>query len=434
MRTLRAALLLAAAAGLLACASARVRPSEGEDYLFPSWRPGEVRREAAREIERAWREVLAGNSAAAERRLLKLLRRDPRLLPADTALAYARGRGGELSSAAAGFDAVLERAPEYAPALAGAGSLARRGGDPEKALSYYRRALNADPHDAQMRRRVAELKLQVTERRVAAARTARGDGRLRDAAMEYRAALEAAPEVPEVRLELAGLLVEDGDVAGAIAALEADPLGDRTLLLRLGELLAGQGENGRALGAYRLLLTRDPTDREALRRAHDVRQALEFEQMPEEYRRIPTAARISRADLAALISVKVTALARLGPGQSRVAVDISGSWAREHIIRLLALDVLDVYPNHTFQPGALVRRGDLAQAVGQVLGLLAWEAPVAATLTDMSPNNLYYEAASRAVAAGLMDLSPSGAFEAWRPVTGADAVAVLEGLVRLIGP
>jgi hypothetical protein len=52
----------------------------------------------------------------------------------------------------------------------------------------------------------------------------------------------------------------------------------------------------------------------------------------------------------------------------------------------------------------------------------------------MSPNNLFYEGAARVVAAGLMELTPGGAFEPWRPVSGGEAVAVLEGLARLVGP
>jgi hypothetical protein len=33
-----------------------------------------------------------------------------------------------------------------------------------------------------------------------------------------------------------------------------------------------------------------------------------------------------------------------------------------------------------------------------------------------------------------MDLTPSGAFEAWRPVSGEEAVQVVENLVRAVGP
>jgi len=38
------------------------------------------------------------------------------------------------------------------------------------------------------------------------------------------------------------------------------------------------------------------------------------------------------------------------------------------------------------------------------------------------------------VGAGLMELTPTGAFEPWRPMTGREALDVVEALARLIGP
>jgi hypothetical protein len=95
---------------------------------------------------------------------------------------------------------------------------------------------------------------------------------------------------------------------------------------------------------------------------------------------------------------------------------------------------MSVYPNHTFQPAATVRRGDLARAVQKVLDLLRHPSGSAPSITDMSSSNLFHYPAARAVAAGLMDLTPEGAFQAWRPVSGPEATAVVEGLVRLVGP
>jgi hypothetical protein len=134
--------------------------------------------------------------------------------------------------------------------------------------------------------------------------------------------------------------------------------------------------------------------------------------------------------------VKITALSRLSEAEKepQVAIDISGSWARAHILRMLALEIMELYPNHTFQPGAVVRRGELARAVARILDLARLPASAAPALTDMSRNNLVFDAAVRVVGAGLMDLTAAGAFEAWRPVSGRDATDVLEGLHRLIGP
>jgi hypothetical protein len=40
----------------------------------------------------------------------------------------------------------------------------------------------------------------------------------------------------------------------------------------------------------------------------------------------------------------------------------------------------------------------------------------------------------RVVGAGLMTLGPGGAFEPWRPVSGREAVDVVEALAALVGP
>ena len=183
------------------------------------------------------------------------------------------------------------------------------------------------------------------------------------------------------------------------------------------------------------MLALDPQDEEGLRRSREVREALELLQMPEEYRRIPSSPTITRADLAALVMSKVTMLSRQPPGPAKVALDISGSWARDQIIRALALDVLDVYSNHTFQPAAIVRRGDLATA-GAARARPGASTPAAnlANPTDMAASNLSRYPAARVVGRGSWTCTEAGAFEAWRPVTGQEAVDVLEGLVRLVGP
>lgn len=412
----------------------RVPIPEGIDLVYPSLPPGTLRGADSDRFSRAWQAVLAGDSVRALREFERLRAARPGLVAVETGLAFARLRAGDLAGAGRDFAAALRREPAYLPALLGAGGAARSRGDADAALGFYRRALELAPLDVAARRRLAEVKLQVTERHVSAAAQARQAGDDAAAAAEYRAVLDAAPELADVRIELANLLLRSGDAAGARAVLDADPGQDRHVLLAKATLLVSQKDYPRALETYRLLLARDPRDAEARRGADEARAASELARMPEEYRRIPQAARISRADLAALIAVKVSALERLPAREPRVATDISGSWARSHILRALSLEIMDVYPNHTFQPGALVRRGDLAAAVGRVLELLGVPARPAPALRDVSPANLLYPGVARTVAAGLMDVTPDGAFEAWRLVAGKDAVAVVEALARLVGP
>src|SRR5262249_18001673 len=153
-----------------------------------------------------------------------------------------------------------ERNADYVPALVGAGSAALRAGNSEEALQRFRRAAALDASNETVRRRLSEVRLQVTERRVAAARAALAAGNPAGAIAEYRQALDAAPEVAEVRLALADLLVQNGQAAEAATVLAAHPQDDRQVLLRLGEVLAGLRDYPRALEAYRRMLVLDPQD------------------------------------------------------------------------------------------------------------------------------------------------------------------------------
>jgi hypothetical protein len=95
--------------------------------------------------------------------------------------------------------------------------------------------------------------------------------------------------------------------------------------------------------------------------------------------------------------------------------------------------VMDTQPNYTFQPGANVRRGDLAQTVARALNVVASTKPGMAKswqgarvkIADVSSSHLSYPAVSQAVAAGIMPLNGTGAFELLRPVTGAELVEIV---------
>jgi tetratricopeptide (TPR) repeat protein len=427
-----AACVLLAALG--ACAP-HVAPKlpESLDFVYAAPSPGELPASEAQALEAAWRDVLAGDTKRAVARYEKLLRRHPASLAARTGLAYARLRAGEIPLAQSAFLDVLAKRPEDVPALVGMGSTAVRNGDTEGAVALYKRAAVAAPEDPVVRKRLAALKLQVTERRMLEAQAAL-ERKDEDAAIvAYRRALDVAPEVAGVRLALAELLASRGERPAAIELLEADASGERQTLLALGALLEQEKEYARALDVYTRLLAHGPGDQEARAGQRRAREGVESMAMPQEYQAIPEAARVSRADLAALFAVRVPALRRSGAGEPRVAVDISGSWARDQIARVLALGLMDLYPNHTFQPGAVVRRVDLARAAARTLDLLKWPAGAAPAPADMSRAHLDWDVVERVLAAGLMGLSADGAFEPWRPVSGRETIDVVDAVARLSG-
>jgi len=419
-----------------ACAKRVAVPiPEAEDYLFPSPAEGELSPGEEKALRDAWQQVLAGETGKALSRLSKLERPGaPPPRPAvRTAVGYAKLRAGRPEEALTAFQSALERAPAFVPALAGAGSASARRGDVDGALDFYRRAQRGAPAEVAVRNRLGALKLQVTDRHLSLAQAALTASDLEGAVREYRSVLAAAPELAAVRLSLAELLQRLGDGPGEVAALEADPTGDRQVRLRLGGALLRQGAFERALQVYVALLANDSQDPAARAGLAAARDGLEAAGMPEEYRRIPEAPRVTRADLAALIMVRIKALGRSPAGEAQVALDISHCWAREQIAEALALDLMELYPNHTFQPSLVVRRLDLARAAARVLDRLGWPRAAAPLPTDLPRSHLDYEAVERVLGSGLMRLSDAGAFEPWEPVSGREALEVVDGVARLVG-
>jgi hypothetical protein len=120
-----------------------------------------------------------------------------------------------------------------------------------------------------------------------------------------------------------------------------------------------------------------------------------------------------------------------------VATDIRGHWAEPWIQMVTQAGLMDVFPNHTFQPQALVRRSDLAQVLTQVLTMVAtpdelakWKAG-RPRFVDLPATNVFYPAAAFVVSSGAMSLQEGTRFAPTRSVTGAMVVAAIERIEQL---
>ena len=221
-------------------------------------------------------------------------------------------------------------------------------------------------------------------------------------------------------------------------AAQLEPTDVRTLTL-LAQLYEQQGDLGAAVKTYEAAAALEPSD-EIDTRIEDLREKLVVAGMPLEFRQIETSPAVSRAQLAALFGVHLGDLIKRSLSQNPVVItDARASWAEPWIMEVTRVGVMEVYGNHTFQPGAVVRRSDLALATSKVLSLIAAEQPALAAswrtarrrFPDVSAGHLAYPAASLAVEAGVMRPLEDGSFQLARAVTGSEAVAAVKKLEDL---
>jgi tetratricopeptide (TPR) repeat protein len=234
-----------------------------------------------------------------------------------------------------------------------------------------------------------------------------------------------------------------GNLPRAVAliqqALEQEPTDVRTLMA-LGELHEARGDFGEAIEAYEAVVALEVND-DIEKRIDSLREKLLLAALPAEFHAIPNATSVSRADLAALMGVWLDDVIKRSPRRTAVVMtDVRGQWAAPWIQAVTRAGVMEVYPNHTFQPGALIRRSDLAQAVSRVLTLIGREKPALGErwkgsskrrFLDVSQGHPAYGAASLAVEAGVMRPADDGSFLLARPVSGAEAVAAVRKLEEL---
>jgi tetratricopeptide (TPR) repeat protein len=414
------------------------------DFVAPVI-PAEAANTVAAELQlRGWTFLQAGDLKNAEREFTIALKVTPAFSPAETGLGYVEIARRDHKAALAHFGRVLERQPADVSALVGRGEASLALGREDEALVDFGAAAAADPARTEIAQRVEVLKFRVAQQRLANARTAANAGRLDDAIRAYTAAIASSPGSAFLYRELALIEKQKGEVAGALAhfrtAIDLDPA-DAASLTGIGDILEAGGDFDAAAKTYADALAIEPSAA-VQTKLEAARAKAELARLPAEYRAIDAAPQITRGELAALIGVRLGALLQPAPGvDAEPITDIRNDWASSWILTVARAGVMEPFANHAFQPRAIVRRVDLAQAVERLLARIAPLKPAAAgtwesserTFPDLAPAHLAYPAAKMAVAAGVLTTAPDGSFEPSRVVTGAEAVETVRRLEALAG-
>jgi tetratricopeptide (TPR) repeat protein len=443
-------LLLAALVAVSACAP-KVVPApvvtapKFPDFIAPAVPQALADAPAALNQSRGWSFLQNGDLKTAEREFTSALKATPSFYPAETSLGYVELARRDAKAALPHFDRALELAPQHADVstLVGRGQSLLALNREADALAAFSAALAADPSQTDLARRVEVLRFRSVEQGISRARDAARAGRTDEAIQAYTAAIASSPDSAFLYRELAGVERQKNDLDAALEhlrkALALEP-GDARSLAQLGEMLESRGEDAAAERAYVDSLAAEP-NAAVEKRLDDLRSRTALARMPAEYRAIDQSPQITRADLAALIGIRLGPLLQSGrrAGDAALITDVRSSWAATWIMLVARAGVMDPYANHAFQPRTAVHRADLAQVVARLLARVAVQNPARARtwesarlkFSDLPPNHLAYPAASMAVAAGVMSTAENSAFQPAKAVTGAEAIDAITKIESL---
>jgi tetratricopeptide (TPR) repeat protein len=435
-------MVLIATVAISACAMKAAPPLppalKYPDFVYPTATP--ARAEQAAAVDRGWRFLQNDDLKSAEREFASALKMAPDGFPARTGQGYVALAQKDYMRALTTFDQALRGAPTYAPALVGKGQALLSLKRDDEALAAFEAALRADKSLLNLTPRIDVLRFRDLQNLITSARQASASGRLDEARAAYQRALAAAPDSAALYRELGIVERTRGDVAAALQnltrAFELDPT-DASSLGQSAEILEERQEYAGAEAAYRKAATIEPGagfDVKADAAAAKGRDA----RLPAQFQAIPAAAQLRRGDLAALIGVRLDPVLRTARRTQVVMTDTREHWASPWIAEVASAGVMPPFDNHTFQPGAVLRRVDLAQAASALLALVARTHPSLQTqlatrpaITDVSPSHLNYRAIAAAVSAGVLPLLEGNRFDTERAVSGAEAMAAIDRLRAL---
>jgi len=443
-RAALALLLLAAVLGA-SCAPKTAPPPAAAgalkypDYVYPAppARIGDARARAR--LTEGWNALQSGDLKGADTVLGQLAGQQAGFYPAAVGHGYVALAQGRPKDALARFDDVVSRAPRYGPALAGRGEALLAAGQRDAALEAFEAALAADASLGDLRRRIDALTLDRFQDRVAAARKAADAGRLDEARDGYAAAIAWSPDTAFLYRDLGAVELRRKNLPGAEQAfqkaLALDPTDPRAFS-GLATVLEERGNPDGAISALERAYALEPTD--AIRqRIERLRERGQARGLPPEYAAIPGLPQATRGDLAALVGIRLrTVLAAAKSRPSVVATDVRGHWASRWVMDVIRSGVMDVLPNHTFQPRAVVQRAELAQTCSRLL-VIAGASPSRAdrarvSMADVGAGHLSYDDIAAAVAAGVLALE-GGSFRPSRVVTGKEAADAIGRIERITG-
>ena len=292
-------------------------------------------------FENAWRYVLAGEEAEAQRRLNEILQREPGYVPAQLAQAALDLRAGRFAEASTTVARLRDFLPDYTAARVYEAELAYRQKQTRQAYELYRAVVSLPDAPAFAQERLAELHDAFFNELYGAAQSAPDSEAMR--LLRETLALNPGAIEPRILLAQKLLAAKQWDEARR----ELDPLlntaPDRSEVQEmLAEIDVGRGRYQEAIVRYGRLATRTKDPRFE-RRLEEIKQEWSAANMPPYYRSAVESAAITRADFATLLYWTVPSVRfAQNLGSPPIAIDIENVPGREEVIRAIAIGLFEV--------------------------------------------------------------------------------------------
>jgi len=391
-------------------------------------------------VEDAWRHLKQGRPDKAEKSILKLGETSPFYYAGFGYIALLRN---DLQAAEGYLQKAVQDFPDLAIGHLALGQLYRKAGREEEAHGSFLEVLKRDPENAYARREADNIVALMTDAYLTQGRSAAATGAVEPAKEAFLKSLHYSPKLEEAHLALARIFRKEKNFSAALFHLRTASANDpssKAVLLEYAQALEESKSLGPSLEAYEKVLALDPKDKTAAERVAALKAKLGIVELPSQYAEIPGRESVTKEDVAAVIAVKFREFVDDNPPKPPIIVDITTSWASKFIVKVAALDIMEVYSNHTFEPRKAVRRAEMADTLVRLINVLRKKgtkviAQIPAEriqISDVPPEHLFHKSIVQAVSTQVMDLGPDRTFRPDQPLTGSEAIRLFDLLLGLI--
>lgn len=383
-------------------------------------------------FQKAYLEYQKGNQKTARIQFQKILKRSPDYFPASLAIGYTYLAEDNPNPAEQYVRKALELFPDYAQAHFALAQILEAKQDYVGAITELNEVARLDPSYPNVQQTQNILKLKSTEQYLNQAKSL-AESNPDEALRNLQSAREIAPEIPEISLQIANILIRQDNCQDAVTFLE-ESLQDSPDDLEIKRKLAGCMESLRdyekALTLYQSIFAEEPPGPEERQKIETLQKLIAVKRLPEEFHSIPSTGQITRGQLAALIMVNLEFLSKYKSLNSSIIVDTFDYWGKNFVQKTVDLGIMDIYPNRTFQPNIPISKLELAKAASRLLEILETNEGVQVQkmeieIPDVSKRNVYYRMLEQALSAELLSLDTDGNFHPARNVSGAEAISMV---------
>jgi Tfp pilus assembly protein PilF len=384
--------------------------------------------------EDAWKSIRQGKGLKARKSLSKLNEQSPFYY---VGMGYAYFIMNDLALAEDFFKAAQRYSPDMAIIHLGLAQIYIKTDRDDQAFAELREILKQEPDHPWAKTQYQIIKDQKTEEYLNAGISYLEAGNVEGSKEAYLRALYYSPESTQAHLALAEIFEKEDNLENALVHLEAASKSDpenKEILAKYADILFLTNENKKAMDIYERLAVEEPDNQDFQQRLEILKNRLGIFELPSQYNDIVSSEAVSKEEVAALLAVKFKDLLEAPSKTPPIIIDIATSWAADYILRMTSLGLLDIYPNHTFRPKKIITRAEMAEILLRLVDYLQEKGyrfirqipPESIQISDVLPDNYYYQPILQIISYDIMGLSPDKAFQPDLPVSGPEAIRLFD--------